>query len=325
MKKLSLYIFLVLMWCSVANALPKCEGDETQWTNCQGIYLKKEVVPGWTRDFTGEFGSVPGKRHGKGASKIYKDGILNATYVGEYKDDKAHGQGTESLANGSKYVGEYQNGKPNGFGIMTFPRKPTLTGDKLIGQFKNGETDGQAAFIRANGQITKGEYRGFELINDQSLPLCDRKKSYQTYNNCQNLGMYFSPKGDKYGDDPENFEGKIFNGEYKNGKLNGIGMIISTLPNKEMEYVGELKNSFIEGFGSMTFIDGSEYVGFFKKEVLEGEGILIYSDQSKAKSKKKKLVYFGNFKNGKKSGKGTLIIENENIIRGVWKEGKLLN
>tara|TARA_B100001057_G_scaffold93074_1_gene89424 strand:+ start:640 stop:1617 length:978 start_codon:yes stop_codon:yes gene_type:complete len=325
MKKLSLYIFLVLMWCSVANALPKCEGDETQWTNCQGIYLKKEVVPGWTRDFTGEFGSVPGKRHGKGASKIYKDGILNATYVGEYKDDKAHGQGTESLANGSKYVGEYQNGKPNGFGIMTFPRKPTLTGDKLIGQFKNGEPDGQAAFIRANGQITKGEYRGFELINDQSLPLCDRKKSYQTYNNCQNLGMYFSPKGDKYGDDPENFEGKIFNGEYKNGKLNGIGMIISTLPNKEMEYVGELKNSFIEGFGSMTFIDGSEYVGYFKKEVLEGEGILIYSDQSKAKSKKKKLVYFGNFKNGKKSGKGTLIIENENIIRGVWKEGKLLN
>jgi hypothetical protein len=61
MKKLSLYVFLVLMWCNTAQALPECEGeDDTQWTNCQGTYLKKEVEPGWTRDFTGEFSSVPG-------------------------------------------------------------------------------------------------------------------------------------------------------------------------------------------------------------------------------------------------------------------------
>ena len=49
------------MFCNTVQALPKCEGeDDTQWTNCEGTYLKKEVGPGVTRDFTGEFGSVPG-------------------------------------------------------------------------------------------------------------------------------------------------------------------------------------------------------------------------------------------------------------------------
>ena len=100
------------MFCNSAEALPECEGeDDTQWTNCQGTYLKKEIGPGSTRDFTGEFGSVPGKRHGKGSSKVYKDGSFNSTYVGEWKDDKPHGQGTVSRANGNKYVGEFKDGK----------------------------------------------------------------------------------------------------------------------------------------------------------------------------------------------------------------------
>ena len=32
-------------------------------------------------------------------------------YVGEYKDDKRHGQGTYTYANGDKYVGEYKDDK----------------------------------------------------------------------------------------------------------------------------------------------------------------------------------------------------------------------
>jgi len=32
-------------------------------------------------------------------------------YEGEWKDDKKHGQGTETYPNGSKYVGEFKNGK----------------------------------------------------------------------------------------------------------------------------------------------------------------------------------------------------------------------
>ena len=137
MKKLSLYVFLVLMWCNTAQALPECEGeDDTQWTNCQGTYLKKEVEPGVTRDFTGEFGSVPGKRHGKGSSKVYKDGSLSSTYVGEFKDGELHGQGTFTWADGEKYVGEW----------------------------KDDLQHGQGTFIFANGTVDKGIWENGELV-----------------------------------------------------------------------------------------------------------------------------------------------------------------
>ena len=31
--------------------------------------------------------------------------------MGEWKDGKKHGQGTETYPNGSKYIGEFKNGK----------------------------------------------------------------------------------------------------------------------------------------------------------------------------------------------------------------------
>ena len=33
-------------------------------------------------------------------------------YVGEYKDEKYHGQGTFTFPDGAKYVGEWREGKP---------------------------------------------------------------------------------------------------------------------------------------------------------------------------------------------------------------------
>ena len=54
-----------------------------------------------------------GKRNGQGTN-TYKSG---AKFVGEYKDDKKNGQGTYTFLNGEKDVGEFQNGKLNGFAI----------------------------------------------------------------------------------------------------------------------------------------------------------------------------------------------------------------
>ena len=92
MKKLSVYFFIILIICNTAQALPKCEGeDDTKWTNCQGTYLKKDISkPGdedkVTRDFIGEFGNIPGKRHGKGNSRIYKK--VENIFRGTYKDPR---------------------------------------------------------------------------------------------------------------------------------------------------------------------------------------------------------------------------------------------
>ena len=37
-------------------------------------------------------------------------------YVGEFRDNRRHGQGTYTAANGDKYVGEFTDGMPNGQG-----------------------------------------------------------------------------------------------------------------------------------------------------------------------------------------------------------------
>ena len=73
MKKVILYVFLVLMWCNVGFA--ECiEGD---CDNGYGTY-------------------------------IWADGAI---YVGEFKDNKRHGLGTYIWADGTKYVGEFKDGK----------------------------------------------------------------------------------------------------------------------------------------------------------------------------------------------------------------------
>ena len=51
-------------------------------------------------------------------------------YVGEWKDDQSHGQGTKSYANGDKYVGEFKDGKAKGKGAYTY-----ANGDKTSGEF----------------------------------------------------------------------------------------------------------------------------------------------------------------------------------------------
>ena len=173
MKKAIAILVLGLLLSGNAYALPKCEGkDDSKWTNCQGTYLKKELGSGLTRDYTGEFGSVSGKRHGKGSSKVYKDGSFTSTYVGEYKNDKPYGQGTTLWKNGDKYVGEWKDGVPHGQGTYTY-----VDGGKYVGQYKDGNKHGQGTYTYHYGDKYVGEFK-------------DNKRHGQ--------GTYTSAKGDKY-------------------------------------------------------------------------------------------------------------------------------
>ncbi len=70
MKKLSLYIFLVLMWCNVGFA------------GC----IKGDCINGY-----GTYTWASGNK-----------------YVGEYKDGKRHGQGTLTFADGTVYKGIFE-------------------------------------------------------------------------------------------------------------------------------------------------------------------------------------------------------------------------
>ena len=85
-------------------------------------------------------------------------------YVGEWKDDKFHRQGTytygdESQWAGDKYVGEFKDNKFHGQGTYTFAE-----GDKYVGEFKDGKKHGQATYTYADGEKDAGYYLNGEYI-----------------------------------------------------------------------------------------------------------------------------------------------------------------
>ena len=75
-------------------------------------------------------------------------------YVGEFKDDKFHGQGTYTWADGNKYVGEFKDDKQDGHGTYTF-----ASGEKYVGEFKEGKRNGQGTWAFADGRKYVGEFK----------------------------------------------------------------------------------------------------------------------------------------------------------------------
>ena len=79
------------------------------------------------KDYVGD--CKDGKKHGIG-TEIYE----GRKYVGQWKNDKQHGQGTYTGPNGVTYVGEFKDGLFHGKGTITLK-----DGTETIGIFKNGE------------------------------------------------------------------------------------------------------------------------------------------------------------------------------------------
>jgi len=71
-------------------------------------------------------------------TRTYSDG----EYVGEWKDNKAHGQGTVATANGDKYIGEFKDNKMHGQGTY-----------KYVGECKNNESHGHDAYADLDGKM----------------------------------------------------------------------------------------------------------------------------------------------------------------------------
>ena len=167
MKKLSSYVFLVLMLHNIAlsqSSLPECEGNNKnissfslahfkkarKWTNCQGT----AVGPSGEK-YIGEF--YKGKFHGHGT-------FIHAgrKYVGQYKNHKKHGQGTYKYANGDEYVGEWKKAKYDGHGTYKY-----TNGDKYVGTWKKGVRHGNGIFTDTNGRVEKGIWKKDKLIKQK--------------------------------------------------------------------------------------------------------------------------------------------------------------
>ena len=142
-----------------AYALPDCPSDTSKlWDKCFGtINLNNgdKYVGEWKDD----------KKHGQGTYTFGNESQwAGGKYVGEWKDDKKHGQGAYTFGNqsqwaGDKYVGEFIDDKKIQ-GTYTF-----ASGDKYVGEWKGNKKHGQGTYTFANGEQREGYY-----LNDKYIP-----------------------------------------------------------------------------------------------------------------------------------------------------------
>ena len=161
-------------------------------------------------------------------------------YVGEFKDDKRHGQGTQTFSaphkgSGYKYVGEFRDNKKNGQGTATYSAPHKSAGQKYVGEYKDGKKHGQGTYTDANGNKYVGEWKD------------DKRHGHGTYT--------YGPKSKR--------AGNKYVGEWKDGKPNGQGTYTDTKGNK---YVGETKDGKMHGQGILTFADGIVKEGIFEND-----------------------------------------------------------
>ena len=112
-------IFIGVLFCT-GNAfgqsnLPPCQGsDFSKWTNCFGTRTDPS----------------------------------GAKYIGEFKNGRPEGQGTESYVDGDKYVGEWRDGNYNGNGTYTH-----AYGHTYVGEFKYRRRSGFGTLYGSDGMV----------------------------------------------------------------------------------------------------------------------------------------------------------------------------
>ena len=129
-------------------------------------------------------------------------------YVGEFKDDKRNGQGTQTFASGSGgYAGEWKDGKYNGQGTYTFK------GTKYVGEFKDYKRDGQGTLTFATGEKYVGEFKNDNLHGQGTFTFRDGAVYVGEYKD-----------GKRNGQGSHTFaSGYKYVGEFKDGKFAGLG------------------------------------------------------------------------------------------------------
>ena len=139
-----------------------------------------------------------------------------------------------------QYKGEVENGKPNGLGVLIYP----YNGKSIVGEWKNGK---------------------------------EWKTKHRTKNGSLILKFEMGKNGQVTFTSPD---GRMYVGEWKDGKQNGQGTYIS--PDGRM-YVGEWKDGKTKWSRNIHFTDGRMYVvGEFKDGLKNGQGTYISQmEQSK--------------------------------------------
>jgi len=128
------------------------------------------------------------------------------TYIGFFKNNKRHGQGTYVYKNGTKLTGTFYKGLPS-YGTETYGGK--WKGDRYTGNFENWNRSGQGNYFWKNGNKYFGQWQKNKLHGQGTFTW----KSGNKY-----VGQW--EKGNQHGQGIKTYNnGKIEKGIWKSGKF----------------------------------------------------------------------------------------------------------
>eukprot|EP00747_Dinoflagellata_sp_TGD_P182424 gnl/TRDRNA2_/TRDRNA2_36669_c0_seq1.p1 gnl/TRDRNA2_/TRDRNA2_36669_c0~~gnl/TRDRNA2_/TRDRNA2_36669_c0_seq1.p1 ORF type:complete len:367 (+),score=69.11 gnl/TRDRNA2_/TRDRNA2_36669_c0_seq1:130-1101(+) len=134
----------------------------------------------------------------EGQFKLYQrcgEGTLHspetgAKYIGQFQNDRFHGEGEQIYSDGSKYKGQWRAGQKTGYGEYVNAGRLAY-----VGQWEDGRRQGQGYQQYANGDL----YEGWWFHGMQS-----------------GIGTYYFADGSRY------------EGAWANGRYDGAGVLHST-------------------------------------------------------------------------------------------------
>ncbi len=255
-----------------------------------------------------------GKRNGYGILR-YKSG--NIEYEGEWKEDKRHGQGTSYGIIGNKYVGNFANDSKFGKGVSY-----TSSGDSTVAVWRSGYYDCTGTKYYKNGETLTGTwvggYKEGKFIHtypngrksqefyqkDSLISIKTQSFSNSTNYNDAELYEHFTGKGKK------DYKDGTYNGEFVNGKRQGFGVMTYI---DGSTYEGNWNYDNFDGKGTFKWKSGGKYVGDFKNGWRHGAGVYTWPNGDE---------YVGQFEKGKRSGKGKITYKSGGAYDGEWRESK---
>ena len=222
------------------------------------------------------------------------------------------------------YIGSYNiKGNFNGYGILYEIDNQENTNKKIEGFFLDGILNNESRIFTSNNEFYSGKFINNKLNGEGHFIKNEIEYIGNFLNNLQN------GKGKEIYNDNSTFEGLFLNGnkikgkfiwndgnsydgEIQNDLFNGFGIYEW---GKNKKYEGNWKNGKMNGKGKILYSDGSFYEGDFIDNLRCGYGKYVWN---------KNKYYDGQWNNDKQNGKG-IYNKNGYIVKGFWIDGKIIS
>lgn len=193
-----------------APALAEGQWEQDPKTGCQ--IWSANPLPTQIVQWTGKCLHDKASGRGKATWSLKEDAHkVISYYVGQMRDGKRNGSGSQYFSDGARFSGEYQDNYPNGFGIYVSP-----DGNRYEGKYVEGKMHGQGIRTWPNGDWYEGQFdddkmHGLGVFHYKNG---NRYEGPFVDGEMQGIGTAFYADGGRY------------SGPFEHGKMHGVGQCL---------------------------------------------------------------------------------------------------